>query len=106
MFGHTAEPDMETYSQIFNSVLDKSEELIITGGQEGLIKIWHRKSGTLITNLKGHTDYINKIDTSPCNRFLMSSAGDGIRFFDLKTLKQFGGWKTNPLQEVTSFIVD
>ena len=36
----------------------------------------------------------------------MSAAGDGLRFFDLRTLEQMGGWKTNPLSEVSSFIVD
>ena len=97
MFGHTSEADMESYSQIFNAILDKSEELIITGGEEGIIKLWHRKSGTLIANLKGHTEFLCKIDTSPCNRYLMSSAGDGLRFFDLKSLRQLGGWKTNSL---------
>jgi S-adenosylhomocysteine hydrolase len=54
MFGHTSDNDMETYSQIFNAILDKSENLIITAGEEGLIKIWHKASGTLISNLKGN----------------------------------------------------
>ena len=34
----------------------------------------------------------------------MSSAGDGLRFFDLTNLKPLGGWKTNSISEVTSFI--
>ena len=53
MFGHTSDADLEAYSQIFNAILDKSEELIITGGEEGLIKVWHRQSGSLISSLKG-----------------------------------------------------
>jgi WD40 repeat protein len=53
MFGHTSEPDIDTYSQIFNAILDKTDNFIITGGEEGLIKIWHRASGSLIANLKG-----------------------------------------------------
>ena len=53
MFGHSSEPDIESYSQIFNAVPDRSEELIITGGEEGLIKIWHRRTGCLVRNIKG-----------------------------------------------------
>ncbi len=34
----------------------------------------------------------------------MTSAGDGLRFFDLTTLKPLGGWKTTSIQEVSSFI--
>jgi hypothetical protein len=33
MFGHTSEADMETYSQIFNAILNRNDELIITGGE-------------------------------------------------------------------------
>jgi hypothetical protein len=53
MFGHASDADIETYSQIFNAILDRSEELILTGGEEGTIKVWHRASGTLIANLRG-----------------------------------------------------
>ena len=48
----------------------------------------------------GHSDFLNKIDTSPCNKYLMSSAGDGLRFFDLLTLQPLGGWKTGSIHEV------
>lgn len=53
MFGHTSEPDIDTYSQIFNAILDRSEKLVVSGGEEGTIKIWHRESGTLVRNLRG-----------------------------------------------------
>ena len=48
----------------------------------------------------GHSDFLNKIDTSPCNKYLMSSAGDGLRIFDLLTLQPLGGWKTGSIHEV------
>jgi WD40 repeat protein len=111
MFGHSADQDIESYSPIYNAVFDRSENLILTSGEEGLIKVWHRGSGTLIKNLKGilflylgHTDFLNKIETSKCNKYLLSCGGDGIRFFDLKTLKPLGGWRTNAIDEITSFI--
>ena len=53
MFGHTSDTDIETSSQIFNAILDKTDKLVVTGGEEGTIKIWHRESGSLIGNLRG-----------------------------------------------------
>jgi hypothetical protein len=54
----------------------------------------------------GHNDFLNKIDTSSCNKYLLTSAGDGLRFFDLASLKPLGGWKTSSIPEVSSFIKD
>jgi hypothetical protein len=34
----------------------------------------------------------------------MSSAGDGLRFFDLARLKPLGGWRTNSIAEITSLL--
>lgn len=36
----------------------------------------------------------------------MSSAGDGIRFFDLVSLRPLGGWKTSIIAEISSFLHD
>jgi WD40 repeat protein len=52
----------------------------------------------------GHTDFLNKIDTSKCNKYLLSCGGDGVRFFDMKSLKPLGGWRTNSIDEITSFL--
>ena len=35
---------------------------------------------------------------------MLSCGGDGVRFFDLKTFKPLGGWKTNSIDEITSFV--
>lgn len=38
-----------------------------------------------------------------CNKYICSSAGDGIRFFRLKDMTTFGGWKNNEsIIEITS----
>ena len=34
----------------------------------------------------------------------MSSAGDGLRFYDLERLAPLGGWKTSSISEITSFL--
>jgi hypothetical protein len=35
----------------------------------------------------------------------LTAGGDGLRFFDLRTLKPLGGWRTeSSIQEISSFI--
>jgi hypothetical protein len=53
MFGHASDQDTDSYSPVYNAIFDQSENLIITSGEEGVIKVWHRGTGTLIKNLKG-----------------------------------------------------
>lgn len=70
------------------------------------MKVWHKNTGALIKNLKGHTDFLNKIDTSKCNKYLLTTGGDGVRFFDLKSLRPLGGWKADSIADITSFLED
>jgi hypothetical protein len=58
MFGHSSESDIDTYSQIYNAIFDRKQQFIITGGEEGLIKIWDTSSGRLINSLRGTIHYI------------------------------------------------
>lgn len=53
MYGHAADQDIESYTPTYNAIFDRSENFIITSGEEGLIKVWHKGTGTLIRNLKG-----------------------------------------------------
>jgi WD40 repeat protein len=57
-----------------------------------------KKSERYIHIYVGHTDFLNKIDSSKCNKYILSCGGDGVRFFDTKTLKPLGGWKTNAIE--------
>lgn len=48
----------------------------------------------------GHVQYINKIEISKCNKYLVSSAGDGIRFFCMQTMTSLGGWRSENIIDV------
>lgn len=67
--------------------------MIISGGDDGKIKVWSRDTGGLISTLQGHKDYINKICVSKDNKILLSAAQDGVRFFDLDNMNSMGGYK-------------
>ena len=54
----------------------------------------------------GHTDFINKIEVSPCNQYIATCSGDGVRFFDTRTLKAMGGWKSGSIVEISIRVMD
>nr|PVC50481.1 hypothetical protein MACL_00002259 [Theileria orientalis] len=56
---------------------DKSGEVIITGGSEGMIKLWDVYSCKAIMSLKRHSGAITNIDVHPTNAFIVSSCEGG-----------------------------
>ncbi|RNE98335.1 activated protein kinase C receptor [Trypanosoma rangeli] len=58
--------------------------LIVSGGWDNLVKVWDIASGTLLTNLKGHTNYVTSVTVSPDGSLCASSDKDGVaRLWDL-----------------------
>lgn len=81
-FGHTVTMDQsegsdDPYVPILSLMYDKSGQLIFTGDEMGLIKIWSSQTGFLLSNMKGHTKMINAMEVSYCNKYLASCSGDG-----------------------------
>ncbi|UKK00769.2 hypothetical protein MACK_000843 [Theileria orientalis] len=56
---------------------DMSGEVIITGGSEGMIKLWDVYSCKAIMSLKRHSGAITNIDVHPTNAFIVSSCEGG-----------------------------
>ena len=84
----------EPFIPIYNLNYDRSGRLIITGDDEGLLKIWSADTGLLLSNLKGHTTIINLTDVSPCNKYLASCSQDGtVRVWDLFLCKPIAVFK-------------
>ena len=54
----------------------------------------------------GHQEYINKLEVTKCNKYICSSAGDGVRFFELKDMTTLAGWKAESIIEITSVYDD
>ncbi|GFE53604.1 WD G-beta repeat-containing protein protein, putative [Babesia ovis] len=56
---------------------DKTGDVIITGGDEGIIKLWHSYNCTLITSLRKHAGGVVSIDVHPNNIFILSCCDGG-----------------------------
>ena len=90
----------EEYCPVFNVAFDSSHNLIITGGEDGLIKIWSRNNGALLSSLVGHTDYINKILVTQDNKNILSSGPDGVRLYEIETMTSMGGYDTKEIIDI------
>ncbi|KAK1934791.1 hypothetical protein X943_001531 [Babesia divergens] len=56
---------------------DRTGHVIITAGDEGIIKLWHSFNCTLITSLRKHTGGIMCLDIHPNNFFIVSCCDGG-----------------------------
>ncbi|KAF9393168.1 Bromodomain and WD repeat-containing protein 3 [Podila verticillata] len=70
----------------FCLLFDKTNNRVITGSDDYLIKIWSAESGYLLFTLRGHAAVVTYMDLSPDNTMLATASNDGIiRVWDLKT---------------------
>ncbi|KAG0212856.1 Bromodomain and WD repeat-containing protein 3 [Mortierella sp. NVP41] len=70
----------------FCLLFDRTNNRIITGSDDYLIKIWSAQSGYLLFTLRGHSAVVTYMDLSTDNTMLASASDDGIvRVWDLKT---------------------
>ncbi|EDO06761.1 Bromodomain family protein [Babesia bovis T2Bo] len=58
-------------------LFDRTGDVIITGGDEGIIKLWHTHNCTLITSLRKHAGGVVSIDVHPNNHFILSCCDGG-----------------------------
>ncbi|KAF9919071.1 Bromodomain and WD repeat-containing protein 3 [Lobosporangium transversale] len=70
-----------TYCLLF----DKTNNRVITGSDDYLIKIWSAQSGYLLFTLRGHSAVVTYMDLSTDNTMLATASDDGIiRVWDIK----------------------
>ncbi|KAF9428952.1 Bromodomain and WD repeat-containing protein 3 [Podila epigama] len=70
----------------FCLLFDKTNNRVITGSDDYLVKIWSADSGYLLFTLRGHAAVVTYMDLSPDNTMLATASNDGIvRVWDLKT---------------------
>ncbi|KAF9433592.1 Bromodomain and WD repeat-containing protein 3, partial [Entomortierella beljakovae] len=71
-----------TYCVLF----DRTNNRIITGSDDYLIKIWSAQSGYLLFTLRGHSAVVSFMDISSDNKMLATASHDGIvRVWDVKS---------------------
>eukprot|EP00455_Lapot_gusevi_P018403 TRINITY_DN2003_c0_g1_i5.p1 TRINITY_DN2003_c0_g1~~TRINITY_DN2003_c0_g1_i5.p1 ORF type:complete len:396 (+),score=105.46 TRINITY_DN2003_c0_g1_i5:58-1245(+) len=70
--------------------LNKYEQLLVTGDDEGVIKVWDVRDHNLnpVFDLDEHTDYVSDLWPSPQHGLLLATGGDGVlTTWDMRTGK-------------------
>jgi WD40 repeat protein len=57
----------------------------VTGGDLGVVRIWDSKNLKLLSELVGHTDWINWVEFSPNGLYIVSGSSDStLKIWDVK----------------------
>lgn len=103
-----ADFEKEEISSVFNVSFDRTGHLLVSGADDGIVKVWDRDTLTLQASLHGHSDYITDVDISKCNRYLATASKDArIVIWDLlecKMIKRFTR-HTNLINRIQFFTV-
>ncbi|KAG7344328.1 WD repeat-containing protein [Nitzschia inconspicua] len=60
--------------------------VVVSGSEDGTIKVWDHESGDYIKTLKGHTNNINSLAFTPAGNYLASASNDlSIKLWDFTT---------------------
>jgi len=71
-------------------VFSKDGTLFVSGGFDGVVKVWDTNNGKLVKQFIGHKDGVSCCDISNNNQFVISSSSENtiIMFWDLKKWKE------------------
>jgi len=59
-------------------------KLLAAGGRDGVVKIWEMPTGTLIKNLRAHTDSVSQVVFNPNKKYLATlSIDETLRIWDI-----------------------
>lgn len=73
-------------TRIFAVAFSPDGQRMVTGGNDGTIRVWDPARGAEITELLGHTDYVMSVVFSRDGSLLASGSGDGtIRLWDSRS---------------------
>jgi WD40 repeat protein len=71
---------------IYDLVLSSNQARVVTGGEDGVVRIWNLARGSLLAEFRGHGDRINAVDFSNDGTKIVSgSSDDTAKVWDLKT---------------------
>lgn len=78
----------ECGSAIFSATFSPDSRKIVVALYDGSAKVWDAKTFRLLTNLKGHTDYVQKASFSFDNKKIVTASNDGTaKIWDAETGK-------------------
>jgi WD40 repeat protein/serine/threonine protein kinase len=72
--------------EVRSAALSDDARLIVSGGWDGCIRLWHAPTGRCLREFKGHTDWVRSIVLTPDDRKVVSAGWDKtIRVWDVST---------------------
>ncbi|KAF7457025.1 WD domain, G-beta repeat-containing protein [Cryptosporidium felis] len=74
-FGTGGEP-----ASIYVIKMDRSGNVLISGGDDGIIRLWNAHTGNQLTSIRKHPGDIIDLDINSCNALLASCCGKGQMF--------------------------
>ena len=72
------------------SLIELQNGLIASGHSSGEIKIWNTTTKQCISELKGHTDWVNRLIEINNNNIVSCSNDETIRIWETKTNQPIG----------------
>lgn len=89
---------IDNLGNAINSCCFSKNDLLVAGGTDKLLRLWHRTSSTdnkfvelSLSPMQAHTYSINQVEFSACGNFLASCSLDGTTIiWDMTTYKQRG----------------
>ncbi|MEX2114370.1 MAG: protein kinase [Pirellulales bacterium] len=72
------------HGEVYGVAYAPDGELIYSGGQDGVIRIWNARTGAPQGELQGHTSCVNQLAFTPnCARLVSASCDKSVRFWDV-----------------------
>lgn len=79
------------HEQAYSVVFSPDAKLLLSGGQDGVIRAWDVQTGSLAYELRGHTSCVNQIAFSPDGNKLASASCDRtVRLWDFDARREIG----------------
>jgi periodic tryptophan protein 2 len=95
------------YSQVNTLCYTADGQTIITGGEDGKVKLWNTSTGFCFITFPQHTAPITGVSYCASNNIVLSSSADGtVRAFDLLRYKNFRTFTSPQPTQFTSCAVD
>lgn len=70
---------------IFSLLFLPSSEMLVSGSEDGTLKVWDTRTWTCLNTLEGHTHHVSCLQPLPDDKVASGSVDHTIKVWDLKT---------------------